>query len=183
MTSSCKIIFLSWMTLSSNSQLICCYQCSFISWWRHQMETFSALLTICAGNSPVPGVFPTQKPVTRSFDVFFDLRLNKRSSKRWWGWWFETLSRPLWRHRNLPSTPLHLYQLSPVTICKIHLRVWCHSVRFYRTFLILNIWYWEVVTNCMQSLQFYTGLIPGLHPTNERRCYKVTPSLICWAQT
>ena len=42
------------------------------------METFSALLAICAGNSPVPGDFPTQRPATRSFDVFFDLCLNKR---------------------------------------------------------------------------------------------------------
>ena len=64
------------------------------------METFSALLALCVGNSPVPGEFPTQRPVTRSVDVFFDLRLNKRLSKQWWGWWFETLSRPLWRHRN-----------------------------------------------------------------------------------
>ena len=47
-----------------------------ISWWRHQMETLSALLAICAGNSPVPGDFPAQRPVTRRFDVFFDLRLN-----------------------------------------------------------------------------------------------------------
>ena len=66
---------------------------SDVTWWRHQMETFSALLAICAGNSPVPGEFPTQRPVTRSFDVFFDLRLNKRLSKQWWGWWLETLSR------------------------------------------------------------------------------------------
>ena len=44
------------------------------------METFSALLAICAENSPVPGDFPAQRPVTRSFDVFFDLRLNKRLS-------------------------------------------------------------------------------------------------------
>ena len=71
-----------------------------ITWWRHQMETFSALLAICAGNSPVPGEFPTQRPVTRSFDVFFDLRLNKRLSKQWWGWWFETPLCPLLRHRN-----------------------------------------------------------------------------------
>ena len=49
--------------------------------WRHQMETFSALLAICAGNSPVTGEFTTQKPVTRSFYVFSDLRLNKRLSK------------------------------------------------------------------------------------------------------
>ena len=71
------------------------------AWWRHQMEAFSALLAICAGNSPVPGEFPAQKPVTRSFDVFFDLRLNKRLSKQMWGWWFETLSCPLWRHCNV----------------------------------------------------------------------------------
>ena len=71
-----------------------------IPWWRHQMETLSALLAICAGNSPVPGEFPAQRPVTRSFDVFFDLRLNKLLSKQWWGWPFETLSRPLWRHFN-----------------------------------------------------------------------------------
>ena len=67
-------------------------------WWRHQMEIFSALLAICAGNSPVPGEFPAQRPVTRSFDVFFDLRFNKRLSKQSWGWWFETLSRPFWCH-------------------------------------------------------------------------------------
>ena len=44
------------------------------------METFSALLAICAGNSPVLGEFPTQRPVTRSFDVYFDLCPNKRLS-------------------------------------------------------------------------------------------------------
>ena len=49
-----------------------------VSWWRHQMETFSALLAICAGNSPVSSEFPTQRPVTRSFDVFLDLCRNKR---------------------------------------------------------------------------------------------------------
>ena len=65
------------------------------------METFSALLAICAGNSPVPGEFPTQRPVTRSFDVFFDLCLNKRLRKQSRGWWFETLSCRLWRHRNV----------------------------------------------------------------------------------
>ena len=71
------------------------------SWWRHQMETFSALLAICAGNSLAPGEFPVQRPVTRSFDVFLDLRLNKRLSKQSWGWWFETLPRPLWRDCNV----------------------------------------------------------------------------------
>ena len=46
------------------------------------METFSALLAISVGNAPVSGEFPAQRPVTRSFDVFFDLRLNKRLSKQ-----------------------------------------------------------------------------------------------------
>ena len=58
-----------------------------ILWWRHQMETFSALMH-------------SQRPVTHSFDVFFDLRLNKRLSKQLWGWRFETASHSLWRHCN-----------------------------------------------------------------------------------
>ena len=52
------------------------------------METCSALL------------FPSQRPVTWIFDIFFDLRLNKRLSKQSRSWWFETLSCPLWRHCN-----------------------------------------------------------------------------------
>ena len=71
-----------------------------IAWWCHQMETFSALLALCAGNSPVTGEFPAQRPVTRSFDVFFDLRLNPQLSKQWRRWWFATLPRLLWRHCN-----------------------------------------------------------------------------------
>ena len=47
-----------------------------------------------------PGEFLAQRPVTRSFDVYFDLRLNKRLCKQSWGWWFETLLCPLWRHSN-----------------------------------------------------------------------------------
>ena len=70
---------------------------SSIAWWRHQIKTFSALLAICTGNWPLPGELPAQRPVTRSFDVFFDLRPNKRLSKEWWGWWFEKPSWPLWR--------------------------------------------------------------------------------------
>ena len=69
-------------------------------WWRHQMETFNALLAFGTGNSPVTGEFPAQRPVTRSFDVFLDLRLNRRLSKQSWGWWFETQSCSLWRHCN-----------------------------------------------------------------------------------
>ena len=70
------------------------------TWWRHQMETFSALLALCAGNSPVTGELPSQGPVTRSFDVFFDVRLNERLSKQSRRRWFEMPSRPLWRQCN-----------------------------------------------------------------------------------
>ena len=73
-------------------------------WWRHQMETVSALLAICAGNSPIPDEFRAQRPVTRGFDIFFDLRPDKRLSEQSWGWWLETPSHSLWRHRNAQST-------------------------------------------------------------------------------
>ena len=58
------------------------------------------------GNSPVTGEFPTSRPVTRTFDVFFDLRVNRRLRKQWWGWWFDTLWCPLLRH------------------CKVYKRCW-----------------------------------------------------------
>ena len=70
---------------------------------------------LCVGNSPVPGEFPAQRPVTRSFDVFFDLRLNKRLRKQSWGWWFETLSRPLWRQCNVKKHDISALQ-RPLTV-------------------------------------------------------------------
>ena len=75
-------------------------------WWRHQMETFSALLAFCARNSPVTGEFHALRPVTRSFDVFFHLRLNKRLRKQSRGWWSETPSCPLWRQCNAKTPSL-----------------------------------------------------------------------------
>ena len=62
------------------------------------------IFRVIAGNSPVTGEFPSPRPVTRSFDVFFDLHPNKRLSKQSWGWWFDTPSRSLWRHCNAFST-------------------------------------------------------------------------------
>ena len=117
----------------------------FNSWWRHQMETFSALLAICAGNSPVHGEFPTQRPVTRSFDVYFDLRPNKWLSKQSWGWWFETLSCSLWRHRNvvpvgfLPHDPYcHIstqsQQLAGHTLAK----GFVHSIKIYNKYYMFS---------------------------------------------
>ena len=71
------------------------------TWWRHQMETFSA--------------FPAQRPVTPSFDVLFDLHLNKRLSKQSWGWWFEMQSCPLRR------------QCNEMNLCFNHIHIWGFS--------------------------------------------------------
>ena len=60
----------------------------------------SALLALCADNSTATCEFPTQRLLTRNFDVFFDLHLNKRASKQSWGYWSETPPCSLWRHRN-----------------------------------------------------------------------------------
>ena len=96
-----KVFFRKYTIIKSASILgqpvwtICSMQCNKCKilfcppWWRHQMETFSALLAIDKGNSPVSGEFPAQRPVTRSFNVVFDLRLNKQC--------------PLWRHCNVTT--------------------------------------------------------------------------------
>ena len=64
------------------------------------METISTLLDLCVGNSPIAGCFPPQRPVTRSLDVFVDLRLNKRVRKHSTRRWFEIPLRSLWCHCN-----------------------------------------------------------------------------------
>ena len=71
--------------------------------WKH----FPRYRPFARGIHRVPGEFSAQRPVTRSFDVFLDLRLNIRLSKQSWGWWFETLSRPLWRQCNIINTTVN----------------------------------------------------------------------------
>ena len=63
-------------------------------------DNISALLAPSAGNSPVTCEFSSQKPMTRSFDVFFDLGLNKRLNKHFRRWWFETPPCSLLSHCN-----------------------------------------------------------------------------------
>ena len=112
-----------------------------LTWWRHQMEIFSALLAICAGNSPVTGEFPTQRPVTRSSDVYFDLRPNERLSKQWWGWWFETLSRSLWRHRNeMELTHWDHFKLFRATVCLGWVESQRYMIHLSRFIAVFNIW-------------------------------------------
>ena len=110
--------------------------------WRHQMETFSALLAFCVGNSPVTGEFPTQRSVTRSFDVLFDQRLNKQLSKQSWGWRFEMPSRSLWRQCNVeqPSRGAIGHQWHNLFILadgSTHLKVLLGSRKFY------SCWRWR----------------------------------------
>ena len=109
--------------------------------WRHQMEIFSALLILWAGNSPVTGEFPSQRSVTRSFGVFFDQHLNKRLSKQSIHRWFETSSRSLWCHCKVSHqapiwqnvSKLNLWQLLPTGMDCTHDDVikWRHLPRYW----------------------------------------------------
>ena len=67
------------------------------------METFSALPAFCAGNSPVTGEFPAQRPVTRSFDVLFYLRFGHVETVNWAnnGDAGDLRLCSLWRHCNV----------------------------------------------------------------------------------
>ena len=150
-----------------------------IPWWRHQMETFSALLVLCAEKSPVPGEFPAQRPVTRSFDVFFDLRRNKRLSKQSWGWWFETLSHPLWRHCNasfflwcrpgdkplfepmMASLPTHICVTRPHWVNRSHEGCWTKTLQLLATLrslvshcgvLCASFKFWHIMIFCFVSV-------------------------------
>ena len=120
---------LDWSTLAQIRA--CCLRVSllgYLSWWRHQMEKFSALLAFCAGNSPVTGKFPTQRPVTRSFNVCFDLHLNKRLIKQLWGWWFKMPSCSLWRHRNVfRDVNISMYISTNKQFIATLINQWCYK--------------------------------------------------------
>ena len=93
----------------------CKYLCYIWNLWcRHQTEIFSALLALCEKSSPVTGESPSQRPMIRSFHVFFDLSLNQRLSKQPILRWFETPPRPLWRHCDTASA---WYQISIIYGC------------------------------------------------------------------
>ena len=101
-----------------------------LSQWSHQMETISLLLALCVGNTSVTGEFPSQKTMTRSFDVFFLSGLNNQSSKQWRHRWFETPWRSLWCHCNdvLYYTHRAVFQeMGPSTNmrCSVWYNVWC----------------------------------------------------------
>ena len=122
-----------------------------VTWWRHRMDIFSALLALCEGNPPVTGGFPSQRPVTRSFDIFFDLHLNKRLSKQSRRWWLETPSCSLWCHCNEVQISSWNWSTSHSTISwlvdspRVYQTyspnlVWHRSLNIYSIFTVF--WYW-----------------------------------------
>ena len=112
------------------------------------MKTYTALLAICAGNSPVTGEFPVQRAVTQSFDVFLDPWLNKRLSKQLRGCWFETPLRSLWRHGNvviatqdfmlLAATIIRPHVFGSASSSLIRLFIKIKFLWFIRTFISLR---------------------------------------------
>ena len=104
------------------------------------METFSVLLALCAGNSPVTGEFPSQRPVTRSFDILFDLRLDKQLSKQSRGWQFKTESCSLWRHCN--DQPKPNWHTHPPT--KQSKKRRSHNVEIYDLIVLYQLRSWHI---------------------------------------
>ena len=103
---------------------------SVMAWWRHQVETVSASLVLCEGNPPVTDDFHSQRSVKRSFDVFFDVRPNKRLNKQSICRWFDTPWRSLQRCRNgtlcsFLATPKYVHIND---LCHLILRTCSYSV-------------------------------------------------------
>ena len=123
--------------------LHCCSLLSLIecvngqSWWHHEMASFSVLLALCVGNSPVTGKFPSQRPVTQGFEVFFDLCLNKQLRKQSWGRWFETPLHPLRRHSNVSRNHTQeTSQSAPILQVRSLMHIYfflhhCNDMQFY----------------------------------------------------
>ena len=136
------------------------------------MDEFSALLALCAGKSPVTGEFPVQRPVTRSFNVSFDLRLNKWLRKQSWGWWFETPPFSLWRHRN-----------GMTNISRLDL-----NVNYWSTFLLMDynwlinkpLWYYHQFSCSLFPWFFIDGLMWMM--LHHKSLISLKPSDVCFSK-
>ena len=120
------------------------------------MESFPALLAICAVNSPVTGEFPTPRPVTRSIGVFFDLCLNK-VSKQSWGWWLETSLRSLCRYCNV------------YVLCQYCcMSIWCggYWTNFLCSVIVLNFQYNKNTCKFTFIFDRYCPALPRWHLLN-----------------
>ena len=122
------------------------------------------------GEFTSPGEFPSQRPVTRSFDVFFDLRPNKGLNKQSSRGWFEPPSRSLWRHYNVtPSVDWHQWEPMLRYFCTLKV---CHTflkygwyLSEYKFLIFFRLWSRPIMVNSNpfksnkfgQSLSFHTA--------------------------
>ena len=128
---------------------------------------FPCYWTFVRGNSPLTGEFPSQRPVTRSFDVFFDLHLNKRLSKQSRCRWFETPSRLLFRQCNaITSNKLDLWQKT--TISK---KALIHIVSIQPHFNVPTTPYRNTPSSLVESTD---GLALGLWSMSDYGCIYIT---------
>ena len=130
-----------WRPFCLGLRAIKCEPCAYFLGYTGSWELGLIMMTASNGNifrvtGHLCGQFTglPQMSVTRSFDIFFDLRLNKRLSKQSWGWWFETLSCPLWRQCNVEcpcagaffiSDHLHRLLLNQVSLINWSLIIFC----------------------------------------------------------
>ena len=123
-STTCWIVLLCFV-LFSVANIIVTYVCALLKPPTRGVCDSSCNCTPIVVNKICLKQFPAQRPVTRSFDVFFDLRLNKRLSKQWWGWWFETLPRPLWCHSK---------DITKLRACHYQLNTWTRSSVLFECF-------------------------------------------------
>ena len=94
-------------------------------------------------NSSVTGEFPAQRPMTRSFNVIFDLCLNKRLSKQSWSLWFETPSRSLWRHWNVECMVLVPY-VNSLALIVCNKKISSHNFMLNNKLWEIYYWLWFI---------------------------------------
>ena len=152
----------------------------FFTLWRHQMETFSALLALCAGNSSVTGEFSSKRASNGGFGVFCDVSLNKRLNKQPSRWWFEIPVCSLWRYCNVSiiseSTKYHLHVIyHAVTIysrcyhsfaAASSLKYECHWKVFTKYFCMIHSAWWR---HKMDTFSALLAFVRGSHrsPVNS----------------
>ena len=112
-------------------------------------------------------------PVTRSFDVFFDLCPNRRLSKQSWGWWFETPSCPLWRHRNkLEMLPEHDWIVChPLTAATLLFGLYGAKFQFAKSMIIDMVCLHECFCFCNVLLNILETSLPWRKNTYMIRQY------------
>ena len=126
-----------WIFLNENVCIL--IQISLSSWWRHQMETFSASLVLREGNPKVTGVFPSQRPVTQGFGVFFDVRLNNGWANNW--------DVDDLRHHHTHYDVTVILFLPPIDhkSALIQVMAWCH--------FLMQQWSWLLTLICVTKAQ------------------------------